>query len=339
MEIFKIRGIAVLTVIVPVFNDWQSFGALLRDLDDMAVENGLQLRVIVSDDGSSDPAPEDLRSLGPLHNIESVLHIELAVNLGHQRALAVGICAALQEPPTPWLVMMDADGEDRPRDIPILLQCCLENPKLVAVAQRRRRSEPITFRIFYQAYKAAFRLLTGKAVSFGNFSMMCRENAERLSMQSELWNNLPAAIMRSKIPIHRVPIDRGKRYFGSSKMSFVQLTLHGISAYSVYTDAILVRLLIVTFVLAIAGAALSILVLALRIFVPAYATPGWATTVTFGSAIIVSQVMFTTLMTALLLLNSRTQRQLIPAIESLHYIRSRRLIPFQAAGPRESAEA
>ena len=160
--------------------------------------------------------------------------------------------------------------------------------------------------------------------------MLSRENAERLSMVSELWNNLPAAIMRSRLPISFVPIDRGKRYFGSSKMSFVQLSLHGISAYSVYTDAILIRLLIVTFILGAGGVCLSIIVLTLRIFFPNHATPGWATTVIFGSAIIVSQAMFTTLMTALLLLNSRSQRLLIPALDCGHYIRCRTLLSFRA---------
>jgi ABC-type uncharacterized transport system permease subunit len=147
-------------------------------------------------------------------------------------------------------------------------------------------------------------------------------------MVSELWNNLPAAIMRSRLPIALVPIDRGKRYYGSSKMSFVALSLHGISAYSVYTDAILVRLLIATFVLVFVGTLGAGVVSFLRLFFHSYATPGWATTVVFGTAIIISQAMFTTLMTALLLLNSRTQRLLIPAMESVHYIRARIAMPF-----------
>lgn len=326
------------TIVLPVFNDWPSFLALIKDLDIMAREHRYCLDIVISDDGSTDPAPQDLYSVGPLTNIASVLHLRLALNVGHQRALAVGLCAALDDESAQRFVLMDADGEDRPEDIPKLVASSELAPRGVSVAQRRRRSERLFFRIFYKAYKAAFVILTGKEVSFGNFSLLSREQAERLSMVSELWNNLPAAIMRSRIPINFVPIDRGKRYLGSSKMNFVQLSLHGISAYSVYTDAILVRLLIVTFILGIAGACLSALVLSLRLFLPNYATPGWATTVIFGTAIIVCQVMFTTLMTALLLLNNRTQRLLIPALESKYYIRGRSYIPFHASAQEGNPE-
>jgi glycosyltransferase involved in cell wall biosynthesis len=317
-----------LTIVLPVFNDWPSFLALLEDLNITAREQGYRLSVVVADDGSTEPAPADLYSVGPLSNLDSVLHVRLVLNLGHQRALAVGLCAALEDRTAQRFVLMDADGEDRPLDIPLLMASADAFPRGIAVAERRRRSEPFAFRMFYKAYKAAFVVLTGKVISFGNFSLLSREHAERLSMVSELWNNLPAAIMRSRLPINFVPIDRGKRYFGSSKMSFVQLSLHGISAYSVYTDAILVRLLIVTFILSIAGACLSVVVLCLRLFLPSHATPGWATTVIFGTAIIICQAMFTTLMTALLLLNNRSQRHFIPAIECVRYIRSRTLLPF-----------
>jgi polyisoprenyl-phosphate glycosyltransferase len=324
-----------LTLVLPVFNDWASFLALLRDIDATAREHHYQVKVVVSDDGSTDPAPADLYAAGPLTNVFSVLHVRLGVNVGHQRALAAGLCVALEDSNAQRFVLMDADGEDRPQDIALLMGAANAAPRGIAVAQRRRRSERLAFRMFYRAYKAAFWMLTGKEISFGNFSLLSREHAERLSLVSDLWNNLPAAIMRSRLPITLVPIDRGRRYFGSSKMSFVSLSLHGISAYSVYTDAILVRLLITTFVLSGVGVFAAVVVSALRLFLPSYATPGWATTVVFGTAIIVSQAMFTTLMTALLLMNNRSQRLLIPAIEYVHYVRSRTEMVFSRSKVHE----
>jgi glycosyltransferase involved in cell wall biosynthesis len=316
-----------LTIVLPVFNDWPSFFALLGDLDQAAGEMKRRFSIVVVDDGSTEAGPVDLYALGPLKHIQSVLHVRLAVNLGHQRALAIGVCVALEDTEMERLIIMDADGEDRPQDIKSLVTRADASPGCIVVAQRRRRSETLAFRMFYKAYKAAFSVLTGKEISFGNFSLLSRENAMRLSMVSDLWNNLPAAIMRSRIPIRPVPIDRGRRYFGSSKMSFVQLSLHGMSAYSVYTDAILVRLLIATFVVGFVGLAVAVAVSILRLFTT-HTTPGWATTVVFGTAIIVSQAMFTTLMAALLLLNNRSQRLLMPALEATHYIRSRTLLPF-----------
>ena len=311
-----------LTIVLPVYNDWPSFLALTKDLNLTAQESGIQLSIVVADDGSTESPPSDLYALGPLSNIESVLLVRLALNLGHQRAIAVGLCEAINDPQSNRFLIMDSDGEDRPRDILLLLAATRNSPRSIAVAQRRRRSERFAFRMFYKAYKAAFWVLTGKEISFGNFCLLSREHALRLTMVSDLWNNLPAAMMRSRLPINPVPIDRGKRYFGQSQMGFVQLSLHGMSAYSVYTDAILVRLLIATFILGGVGVLSAITVSILRLFTT-HATPGWATTVVFGIAIIVSQAMFSTLMTALLLLNNRSQRLLIPAIESKNYVHSR----------------
>ena len=114
-------------------------------------------------------------------------------------------------------------------------------------------------------------------------------------MVSDLWNNLAAAILRSRIPFEKLPIDRGSRYAGKSKMNYVSLVVHGLSGISVYAETIFVRLLMFTAFLVTMSVALIAFVLFLRIFYPAYATPGWATTVTFGLVIILMQVFFVTL--------------------------------------------
>ena len=91
-------------------------------------------------------------------------------------------------------------------------------------------------------------------------------------MVPDLWNNLPAAILRSRLPIHLVPIHRGRRYAGKSKMNFTSLIVHGLSGISVYADTIFVRLLILSVLLVVLSVALVTALLLLRIFVPTAAT-------------------------------------------------------------------
>jgi hypothetical protein len=194
------------------------------------------------------------------------------------------------------------------------------------VAQRRRRMEKLSFKISYLVYKAVFRLVTGKEISFGNFSLTSRGYLRRLVMISELWNNLPAAILRSRLPVDKVPIDRGNRYSGSSKMNFISLIVHGLSGISVYADTIFVRLLLLTIFLFTFTIVSIATLLFIRIFYPQYATPGWATTVSFGMIIILMQVFFTTISSILMLLNSRVQRLVLPIREYRHYVASKRLL-------------
>lgn len=89
------------------------------------------------------------------------------------------------------------------------------------------------------------------------------------------------------------------------------------------------RMLIATFCLSALGVVVAACVSVLRLFT-SHTTPGWATTVVFGTAIIVSQATFTTLMSALLMLNNRSQRLIVPALDCRHYIRARVRIPLLA---------
>ena len=120
-----------------------------------------------------------------------------------------------------------------------------------------------------------FRLLTGRHLDFGNFSLLPASAATRLVLMSELWNHYPATVMRSRLPIVRVPLDRQQRYAGRSRMNFTALVNHGLAGIAAFIDTAFARLLVIA--VAITGVlgvlALAGLVLRLSIGVP---IPGWA---------------------------------------------------------------
>ena len=301
-----------LRLVVPVYNDWLSFNILLQELNQVASTLPVRLAVSAVNDGSTEAPEDSLTDLFALNNLESVEVIHLAVNVGHQRAIAIGLCVAVEDDDSDAVLIMDSDGEDSPRGISELLDSAGDRSDFCIVAQRRKRSENLTFKLFYLVYKFIFRLLTSKQVHFGNFSLFSRSYARRLVRISDLWNNLPAAVLRSKLPIKEVPVDRARRYAGRSKMNFTSLVVHGFSGISVYAETIFVRLLLFTVGLGcLTGFAIGT-VLTLRLFVPRLATPGWATTVSFGMLIILVQAFSVTLSSILMLLNNRVQRLVIP---------------------------
>jgi cellulose synthase/poly-beta-1,6-N-acetylglucosamine synthase-like glycosyltransferase len=312
-----------LRIVTPIFNDWPAFLMLLRDLDQVCAKLDCGVSVLAIDDGSTDDMPVDPFQGGPLFRLREVEVVKLAVNLGHQRAIAVGVSMAARDPDVDAILIMDGDGEDRPQDIPHLLAAAAGQPDFVVVAQRRHRTESFSFRVFYMLYKLAFALLTGRRISFGNFSLISRDYARRLTMVPELWNNLPAALLRCRLPIQRLPIDRGHRYAGTSKMNYVALMVHGLSAISVYSDAIFIRMLIATGILFVVSCFVIATVISMRLFFPGMATPGWATTVVLGTMIILFQALVSTVAAALLLLNNRNQRLMTPALDYDQYVLSR----------------
>ena len=315
-----------ISVVIPVYDDWASVVILLGKLNEVASTLGLQMFVRLVDDGSTEPAGPVLGDLSGLTSLQGVEIVHLAVNLGHQRAIAVGLCLTAEEFASDAVLVMDGDGEDPPEAVSELLAHAADRRDFCIVAQRRKRTEKAAFKVSYVIYKTVFRLVTGEQISFGNFSLTSISYVQRLSMVSDLWNNLAAAILRSRIPFEKLPIDRGDRYAGKSKMNYVSLVVHGLSGISVYAETIFVRLLMFTAFLVTMSACLIAFVLFLRIFYPAHATPGWATTVTFGMVIILMQVFFVTLSSLLVLLNSRVQRLVLPLIDYKPYVASRKLI-------------
>jgi hypothetical protein len=142
------------------------------------------------------------------------------------------------------VVVMDGDGEDSPLDVPRLLDSLEEGGcHHVVFAARARRAEGILYWSFYQLYKFAHRLLTGIPVRVGNFSAIPPDRLAQLVVTSELWNHYAAAVFHARLPVHTIPADRARRLSGHSKMSFIALVRHGMSAMSVFGDVVGVRLL------------------------------------------------------------------------------------------------
>lgn len=128
---------------------------------------------------------------------------------------------------------------------------------------------------------------------------------KRLSCVPSLWNHFAATVLRSRLPLSLVPSARGRRYAGKSKMNFVNLVVHGLSAISVFSEAMLTRILLFLLLATGIGALAVVVVVALRLFTD-LATPGWASSVVGSVAIICLQALMLTMMSAFMVLSSRS---------------------------------
>jgi glycosyltransferase involved in cell wall biosynthesis len=307
-------------ILTPVYNDWHSFFHLaseinncMQDLEDVC------LHIIAVDDGSTQSPlwrRSELAKFSHIHNI-NILH--LARNLGHQKAIALGLAYINCHVKNDYVIVMDADGEDRPQDILKLLETSENNLDRVIFAQRAQRSEGLLFRSFYFLYKIFFGLLTGSSITFGNFSLIPGILLNRVVHLPEIWNHFAAGIMRANIPLSSIPTKRGSRYVGTSSMNFVALVVHGLSAISVYIEILTVRLML-TAILIIAISILSFFVLLYVKYLTPLAIPGWATNVAIGIVIIMFQAILLLALLAFLSLNYRSSKLFIPAKDYQDYV-------------------
>jgi glycosyltransferase involved in cell wall biosynthesis len=311
-----------IAIVTPVFDDWEAFATLIAEIAHQLDGRDIAFHVIAVDDGSS-IAPEPAAVAVPTKScIAEIEVLRLALNLGHQRAIATGLCAVADRRDIDAVVVMDCDGEDRPEDIAELCDASRGNPGWIVLAHRSKRSESLGFRLGYTVYKLLFHALTGRVINFGNYAMLPIKAVRRLVHMPELWNNLPAAIMRSRVPYVTVPTARGQRYAGQSKMNLVSLAVHGLSAMSVYTDMIFVRTLIAAAV--VAGlSVLGIIAVILIRFVTDLAVPGWATTVVGNLLIVLLQTVVIVIATSLMMLSGRSNRPIVPIIDAWSFVAER----------------
>ena len=233
------------TILNHVYNDWDSLDPLLGMIDQALFDQGLFAGVLVIDDGSTVEAPTRWNNGLGYRALPRIDLLTLKRNLGHQRAIAVGIAYAEHRGVCDELIVMDGDGEDNPRDIPRLIACSrADGGRSIVFAERAKRSESLVFRLFYLLYQTLHWMLTGRVARVGNFSLIPRSRLSSLSVVSELWIHYAAAAFRSRQPLSFVPTARAKRLRGKSQMNFPGLVTHGLSALAVNGDLVGVRVLL-----------------------------------------------------------------------------------------------
>ena len=255
-------------VVMPIYEDQEASSRLFQELYS---EYGTSVYVVAVDDGSvGQPVGVDALEACGLAGVV----ITLKRNVGHQRAIAIGINYVAEHlKDIEHTVVMDSDGEDTPASIRTLMAALRSQPVDVVVAERKSRVETLRFRAFYLVYKCLFALLTGRKISFGNFMALKPNAICRLAVMPEIWTHVASAVLTSKLRIDTLPIDRGPRYAGKSKMNFVGLALHGFRGLMVFAEDVLVRVGIVCALIATTTVLGGLTAIALKL--AGFATPGW----------------------------------------------------------------
>jgi len=300
MSIYKKKIICI----IPVYNDWESFYILCGKLNNLSKSsNEFYLEIVVVNDCSTDDYYPQILEI----NTEI---LNLKINIGHQRAIAVGLQYTYSEKKDyDYVVVMDGDGEDLPEQISMIYnKSKIENDKKIIFAERNKRHESYFFKVGYFFYKRLFFILTDQKISFGNFSLIPKNLLLQVVHLNSIWNHYSGGIIQSKIPFDKIKLDRGRRYHGKSKMNFNGLMLHGLSSISIYFDFLSLRILRYS-IYGVFLCLISIAIILFKKFVSGTAIPGWASSLMLITIGIVIQLFSVTLIVLLMQLSSRRNIQ------------------------------
>lgn len=321
-----------IVVMMPVFNDWEAARHLLVALDDILYQHRLEARVLFVDDDSTVLAPDDLCP-EHFHALQQVEILSLRRNLGNQRAVAVGIAHVQDREDCEVLVIMDGDGEDDPCDVPRLLdEMRRQNERCIVFAARMKRSESWLFLVFYHLYRLLHWLFTGVSVRVGNFSAIPAAHLGRLVLLPEVWNHYAAAVFKSRIPRETIPTHRAPRLAGRSRMNFIGLVAHGLSAISVFGDVVAVRFLLAAgLAMALGGLVAGGLATAA---LAGAGLPDWSFQAVGLVAVLLSQMLVLGVVFVMMMLGGRSMAGFLLARDFTHFVGNTR-IAYQSAWHKE----
>ena len=225
-------------ILIPLYNDWKSVSKLLNEID-LQIENWkVEVTVIIVNDAST----EEKSGLDSNYNkIKLVKILNMKENRIHQRCIAAGLKYIYEKEDFDRVIIMDADGEDRPEELNAFYKKSEENPNMTITGNRFKRSEGFIFKILYEIHKILTLIFTGKLIKFGNFSCLPKDHVKQLIEKSYLWNSYSSSVVRAIKDRTFIASIRGVRYVLPSKMNFLNLVFHSLSIISVFRNLVIIR--------------------------------------------------------------------------------------------------
>ena len=228
-------------ILIPNYNDWQSVFKLLENIDLVIAGLEEEVSVIIVNDASTEQRPEISLNL---NNLKSIQAINMKENRGHARCNAAGLKYINEREDVDYVIPMDGDGEDRPEEIRPLIEKAKEYPDTVITANRIKRSEGLLFKFCYLIHKYLIFVFTGQSIKFGNYTCLTKSAVDKMSKEAATWSSFSGSLSKVVKDRRSVPSIRGVRYFGPSKMSFINLLKHSLSIVAVYKFTVLIRSII-----------------------------------------------------------------------------------------------
>ncbi len=237
-------------ILIPIYNDRESLTKLIENINLELKDVNSEVSIMIVNDASSQQITDTYSNV---ENINSIEIINMKENRGHARCIASGLKYIYENKEFNYVIPMDGDGEDRPKEIKNFIQLAEQSENQTIVGERTKRSESLFFKVCYLFHKILTYGFTGQSIKFGNFTCLAKTTIDKMLNEKATWNSFSGSLKKVEKNLLSIPSIRGTRYFGPSKMSFFNLLKHSLSIISVFRKTVLVRsaLFIVFYILLI----------------------------------------------------------------------------------------
>lgn len=201
-----------ISLVIPVFNEGPCIAATIEEAADVLKGTGLVHEIIAVDDGSTDNTATALTVLA--ERIRSLRIIALQTHAGQTAALGAGFRQARGT----HVVLMDADGQNDPADIPRLVDALQQCD--ACCGYRQHRKDPLSRRLAGIAANAVRRAVLHDGIRDSGCSLKAikRSLVARLPMHRPgMHRFIPALLKMQGAAVEQVPVNHRPRAGGESK--------------------------------------------------------------------------------------------------------------------------
>jgi len=218
-----------LSVVIPVYNEEENLPLLWPELRRVLEPLGLQFEVLFVDDGSRDRSAEIVRGFRDAD--PRVRLIRLKVNSGETAATDAGLKSARGR----WLVTMDADLQNDPHDLPMLLAHLDQWDGVTG--WRVQRDDPFIRRASSRVANAIRNWVSDESVqdSGCTYRAFRRECLRSLVLYRGFHRFVPTLLRMHGYRVLEVPVNHRPRRFGQSKYGI------GNRAVAAFKDLLVIR--------------------------------------------------------------------------------------------------
>ena len=201
-----------ISIIIPVYNEEETLPILHKAIHDVMDREKYSWEAILVDDGSTDKSVSVLREL--TKNDENFTIVEFRRNFGQTAAIAAGIDNSIGD----TIILMDADMQNDPIDIPRLMEKLDEGYDVVS-GWRKNRKDDIIRRFPSRIANTIIANTTGvKLNDFGcTLKAYKREVITEFRLYGEMHRFIPAWANSIGAKIAEIPVTHHPRKFGQAK--------------------------------------------------------------------------------------------------------------------------
>ncbi len=205
-----------ISIVIPIHNEAESLPLLHAELDGVLKTLSQSYEIVAVDDGSSDDSLSVLKQLAQVD--PHLVIVSLRRNFGQTAAFAAGFDQARGA----VVITIDADGQNDPADIPLLLAKMAEGYDIVSGWRQNRKEPLLTRKIPSRVANAIITSNTGISLHDSGCSLKAYhyEVIKMVKLYSDMHRFIPAFASWMGVKVAEVPVKDRARKFGKSHVGF-----------------------------------------------------------------------------------------------------------------------